>query len=375
PGAYDEVSYEDSLFGSQPFFFKLNPGNNGAADLLYSTFLGVDWFADYAHGIALDAAGHAYVCGTTSAPNFPTTSGAFDTTCGIDGNCNGGYADAFISKLNPGGNGSADLLYSTFLGGKYRDEGADIEIGANGDVYVTGRGAGEGFPITPDAYGSNVNQFSDVFVTRLRFQGAGADDLVYSTAVGGVSNDEGTALVLDEDDRVYVVGETISSNFPTTSHALYKNYIGGNQDIILFRLLTPPSPDLSTSTKTVDPDEATVGDMVTYTVQLINSGTLSTIATLTDTLPAALLLQGSPTASSGGAPVTTSDTIMWSGSVLTDTTVTITYATLLTSTSEITPTAFNQAYIDDGIGNVYLRRAFVNGYTVFLPIVMRSYAP
>ncbi|MCD6344393.1 MAG: SBBP repeat-containing protein, partial [Anaerolineae bacterium] len=372
-GAYNEVF----ITGDVGFFLKLNPGGNGAVDLLYSTFLGgADGSGGYGNtSLALDAAGHAYVCGTTSAPNFPTTSGAFDTTCGIDGNCNGGFTDVFISKLNPGGNGSADLLYSTFLGGKYQDEGADIAIGANGDVYVTGKGVSEGFPITPDAYSSNVNQFFDVFVTRLRFQGAGADDVVYSTAVGSTGNDKGTAMVLDEDDRVYVVGETISSNFPTTSHALYKNYIGGNQDIILFRLLTPPSPDLSTSTKKVEPTAAIAGDVVTYTVKLVNSGVISATVSFTDTLPSTLLLQGSPTANAGSPPTVTGQTLTWAGTVTEATTVLITYAAELTSTTTLTPTIRNIAQIDDGVGNIYMRSAFVNWKHIYLPLVLRNYAP
>ena len=188
-------------------------------------------------------------------------------------------------------------------------------------------------------------------------------------------NDKGTALVLDEDDRVYVVGETISSNFPTTSHALYKNYIGGNQDIILFRLLTPPAPDLSTSTKTVAPNAAVVGEVVTYTVRLINSGALSATVAVTDTLPATLIPRGAPAASSGPAPVIAGQTLTWAGVVTEQTTVILTYAAELTSTTTLTPTMVNTAQIDDGVGNVYLRRAFVNGMRIYLPLVLRNYAP
>jgi hypothetical protein len=48
---------------------------------------------DVGFGIALDAPGNAYVTGFTYSSNFPTTSGAFQTTFG-------GNADAFISKFN-----------------------------------------------------------------------------------------------------------------------------------------------------------------------------------------------------------------------------------------------------------------------------------
>ncbi len=53
--------------------------------------------------------------------------------------------------------------------------------------------------------------------------------------------------------------------------------------------------------------------------------------------------------------------------------VTITYAASLTSTGTLLmPSAANQAYIDDGHGNVYTRLAFVNGRYVFVPLVLKS---
>ena len=106
--------------------------------------------------------------------------------------------------------------------------------------------------------------------------------------------------------------------------------------------------------------------MVTFTVQLVNSGIFSSTTSFTDTLPAELLLQGDPTSSSGDTPEVNGQTITWSGMVDSGEDIVITYATLLTSTTAITPTTFNQAEINDGDGNVYTRRAFVNGYKVFL---------
>ena len=371
PGAYITGIERGTV--PEAFIVKLHPGGNGNADLLYSTFLGTTTSFEYGEGIALDATGHVYVIGSTNNPDFPVTAGAFDTTCGTDGTCNGGYADVFISKVNPGGNGDADLLYSTFLGGKYQDEGADIALGTNGDVYVTGRGVSEGFPITPDAYSDNVSEYFDAFVTRLRPQGQGASDLVYSTAVGSPGNDKGLALTLDEDDRVYVAGETLSSNFPTTDHALY-DYYSGQTDAFIFRLLAPPPPpDLSTSTKNVVPNTATVGEIVTYTLFLRNSGMFSATVAVTDTLSAALLLQGNPAASDGNPPTVTDQTITWTGVVNANAAVELTYAAQVTVTGDSTlvPPVINRAYIDDGMGNVYVRQALVNGYEIFLPLVLR----
>ena len=82
---------------------KLNPAGS---ELVYATFLGGS-SDDVASAIAVDGAGRAYVTGSTSSTDFPTTPGAFDTSY------NGG-GDAFVAKLNPTGSG---LVYATFLGG------------------------------------------------------------------------------------------------------------------------------------------------------------------------------------------------------------------------------------------------------------------
>ncbi len=139
-----------------------------------------------------------------------------------------------------------------------------------------------------------------------------------------------------------------------------------------WQLATSLAPDLSPSTKTVAPEQATAGEMVTFTVRLVNSGILSATVSFTDTLPDTLQLHGSPTASSGPVPAVNEQTITWQGTVTSATTVTITYAAVLTPTMG---TAVNQAWIDDGVGNVCIRRAFVNGRKVFLPLTLRNYGP
>jgi len=84
PGAFDT-----SRAGPDGFVTKLDAGGGA---LLYSTFLGGSG-GDHASGIAIDSAGNAHVAGTTSSVDFPTTSGALDTT--LDGS-----DDAFVTKLD-----------------------------------------------------------------------------------------------------------------------------------------------------------------------------------------------------------------------------------------------------------------------------------
>ena len=83
----------------------------------------------------MDSSNDAFVTGATQNSTFPTTPGAFQTTCGTAANCNGGLSDAFISVLKPDASG---FVYSTFLGGSNADQGLGIAVDSAGDAYVTG---------------------------------------------------------------------------------------------------------------------------------------------------------------------------------------------------------------------------------------------
>ena len=106
--------------------------------LFYSTYLGGSSF-DQGVGIAVDAAGQAYVTGLTQSVTFPTAS-PFQATYG-------GGDDAFVTKLNAAG---TTLLYSTYLGGSSKDWGLGIAVDTAGQAYVTGQTQSTNFPtVTP----------------------------------------------------------------------------------------------------------------------------------------------------------------------------------------------------------------------------------
>jgi hypothetical protein len=146
--------------------------------LSYSTYLGGDNF-DEGLGIAVDSAGNAYGAGFTGSTNFPTTTGAFQTTLG-------GGRNAFVTKLNPTG---STLVYSTYLGGSLFDEGLGIAVDATGSAYVTGDTQSSNFPTTPGAFQTIFGGgFSDAFLTKLH--PTGTAPLVYSTYLGGSSSEQ-----------------------------------------------------------------------------------------------------------------------------------------------------------------------------------------
>lgn len=188
--------------------------------LLYSTYLGgsgVENFDPEAHisfairaGIAVDAAGHAYVTGTTSSVDFPTVNALQSHLAGA--------SDAFVAKLSPT---DGSLIFSTYLGGSSVDKAAGIAVDARGAALVTGATASPDFPVANAAQSHLAGGF-DAFVTKFAADGS---RLVYSTFLGGSQNDNigprrfgiTGRVAVDLGGNAYVTGATASSDFPTVN--------------------------------------------------------------------------------------------------------------------------------------------------------------
>jgi hypothetical protein len=157
------------------------------------------------------------VTGTPSG-GFPVTAGAFQSTFG------GGGGHVFVTALNSAGSA---LIYSTLLGGSGTDTSTSIALDTAGNAYVSGITNSPNFPTTPGAFQPAIGSlvFFDVFVTKLNPTGSA---LVYSTYLGGSSEDRGNAIAVDEYGSAYVTGGTFSTNFPTTPGAFKPaNPLGG----------------------------------------------------------------------------------------------------------------------------------------------------
>ncbi len=151
PGAFQTASD-----GSDNcFVVKLNPAGSA---LVYATYLGGSG-RDGGWGIAVNAAGNAYVTGLTASTNFPTTPDALRSSYG------GGPFDGFLAILDPAG---STLLFSTYLGGSGDDRGNSIAVDAAGNAYVTGDTGSTNFLTTPGAFQTNYGGGPyDVFIAKI----------------------------------------------------------------------------------------------------------------------------------------------------------------------------------------------------------------
>jgi len=184
--------------GLQAFVAKINAAGN---ELVYLTYLGVgeDVVAGYgpiqtilATAIAADAAGNAYLTGSTNDPAFPATPGAYQTS--FSGTPAQSLVDAFAVKLNPAGT----LVWATFLGDSVSDSSANsISLDSSGDVWLTGISYGAGFPLVPPV---PTTLGEGNFLAELSANGSA---LLYSAQFPGV----GESVAVDPSGVVHVADD------------------------------------------------------------------------------------------------------------------------------------------------------------------------
>jgi RHS repeat-associated protein len=202
----------------------------------FSTYLGGNG-QDQANDIAVDSAGCVYVTGSTTSTNFPVVQGAFQPTL-----AGGATTNAFVTKFDRTG---STLLYSTYLGGEYWDQGNGIAVDASGNAYVAGYTSSTQFPVRPNpgAFQTTYNNgAADGFVTKLNPQGSG---LVYSTFLGSLppppggtaGSDSANAIAIDSAGHAFVTGLTDGTDrnnvFQTTPGAFQTSRAPAQPDLFV----------------------------------------------------------------------------------------------------------------------------------------------
>jgi len=210
--------------------------NKDGSQMIYATYLGgVD--KDSPHSIIIDDNQQLCILGSTQSPDFPVTSNAYQKTIG-------GKEDIAIIKLNQ--DGSA-LVGSTFIGGsntdgintselntnygeKFRGE---IILDQNGNVLIASNTTSSDFPITPNAFQSNLrvsggnltnNQDGVIF----KFN-SDLSTLFWSTYLGSDDPDTAFGIRINDEGEIYVTGTAGSENFPTTIGTIQNVWPGGQE--------------------------------------------------------------------------------------------------------------------------------------------------
>ncbi len=198
--------------------------------------------------------------------------------------------DAFVTKVNAAGSA---WTYSTYVGGS-GDDGIlfGLAVDPSKNVHLAGITDSSNFPVTANAtqhtFGGGTSPCpvgatcGDAFRTTLNSTGS---SLVFSTFLGGSSDDGATGMALDADGYAYVAGVTGSTNFPIAGSAFQKtckSCAGGMPDAFLTKI--GPSADLKLTNSA--PGSVPSGSTLTYTIVVNNLGpdTASSL-TITDNTP------------------------------------------------------------------------------------------
>jgi hypothetical protein len=135
------------------------------------------------------------------------------------------------------------LMFSTFVGGTGVEWPHAVEVADNGSIYVTGYTLSFDFPTTEGAYQRVTKGKEEVYVLHLSPDGS---ELLWATLIGGTGQDIAWDIAVGADGRVYVTGETLSPDFPTTKDAYLRTREGGSDAFVV--CLSPDGGSLVYST-------------------------------------------------------------------------------------------------------------------------------
>lgn len=172
------------------------------ATIIYSSYIGGD-SADEATGVAVDAAGVAYVVGATQSTDF------VPLVTPLDGTFGGGSEidDIFWIRVAT----DATPTFGTYFGDGSRQEAFGVDIDTDGNLYIVGNDQSGSLLPSPNGFQTTATSSSDGFLFKL------APDLttfLYSTYIGGDGTDNSRRVAVDG-SVAYVVGQTFSdTSFP-----------------------------------------------------------------------------------------------------------------------------------------------------------------
>lgn len=231
------IKAEKEDTNSDAFVTVMNPYGTGT---IYNTYLGGTG-DDVGYGIALDAMGRPYITGSTGSAQFAP---AFTNT--LSDTADSGM-DAFLVGLTLVNTNELTYSLGTYLGGSEADEGKDIALDADGNIYLAGDTSSADFEhVTDDAYEPEHTSVQDAFVLKLN---SDATEVDFGTFLGTSQEDSASGIALDADANIYVTGYTLSgANFPNKEQVPQVAMEALGAEDAFITVLQPDGSDLVYST-------------------------------------------------------------------------------------------------------------------------------
>lgn len=184
----DGTSYLTSSGGIDVFILKQDASGN----LIYAKSLG-GVGEDICNSNTVDESGNVYITG------YYEETADFDPGEGTNNLTSAGGFDIFISKLDALGN----FLWAKSLGDTGWDNGLYNAVDNSGNLYITGYFNGTvDFDSGVETNNLTTDGSRDIFVLKLDASG----DFAWAKSIGGISDDFGYSIVLDDAGNVYFTG-------------------------------------------------------------------------------------------------------------------------------------------------------------------------
>jgi hypothetical protein len=220
-------AYSDHSLGLTDIFLAIiDTTANGNFALKYFSYLGGSGL-DIPNAIDMDSNGVAYLTGTTTSVDFPMAGASVQTTSSATS------VLSFIAAIDPSGYGGNSLVYSTYLGGTTGNQsGNGLVVDKSGIIYTIGTTLATDFPVTTSAYAGVLYGKSDAYLCKID---PNSSSMLYSTYLGGELSDQGRAIAVGSDGKVYFAATTVSTQFPMEGSG-YRQTLFGPEDIIVGKM-------------------------------------------------------------------------------------------------------------------------------------------
>lgn len=223
-------------------------------EVIFSTYSG-SYADNFGYTATYENSAKAYSGGTVFEPGFPVTSGVIQMNFGGGEERGGPDVDRDVGILKYSEDGTK-LIFATYLGGSGNEDPHSMVVNSKNQLIVYGNTTSSDFPVTPNAFATNLNNNIDIFASIISEDGT---ELIASTYIGGSGTDGrngryGSAfptffnfgdifrgeVIIDKSDYVYIVSSSRSEDFPVTVNAFQTDY-GGEQDGVIIKF----NPELS----------------------------------------------------------------------------------------------------------------------------------
>ncbi|MCA8963360.1 MAG: hypothetical protein KDC48_00660 [Planctomycetes bacterium] len=218
-------AYDNALGGPGDAMLMLwDLSQQPAQQIVYATYFGGS-LGDTAPAMRIDRSGAFCFGGHTFSSDLPVTANAFDQTFDTQ--------DAYCARLDPSLPPANQLTWCTFVGGTASESGTSLVVDSAGVITMSGGSTSTDFPVTDGSFQqANGGGFQDMWVVRLDPARAPAEQLLYSTYLGGDGLETMFSVALDAMGGVWAVGFTQSTDFPTTPNGYDGSPHGGNDGFL-----------------------------------------------------------------------------------------------------------------------------------------------